>query len=264
MVNWVRLRQTLLAAIAAATLLAPAAHAKDWTTIRIGTEGAYPPFNFYGPDRNLQGFEIDLAKAVCENQKVKCEFVAQDWEGLIPGLLAGKFDAIFASLSNTEERRKAIAFSEKYYSTPSLFVTSKDNAAMAVTPEAMSGKTIGAQGGTVSARYLQAVYAPAGAEIKLYVTQDEANLDLSAGRLDAILADKVVMLPWLEKESDGGCCQVVGPDIADPRYFGAGIGAGLRKGDDDLRALIDAGIAAIRKDGTYERINAKYFPFDIY
>lgn len=253
----------LLAAAAALILAAPVA-AKEWTKVRIGTEGAYPPFNFQDSDQMLQGFEIDLAKAVCKTEKLTCEFVAQDWDGLIPALLAGKFDAIFASTSITDERKKVIAFTDKYYSTPALFVTSKDNGNMAVTPQAMSGKTIGAQSGTVSARYLQEVYGPAGAEIRLYVTQDEANLDLSSGRLDAVLADKVVMLPWLEKSSDGACCVVVGPDVSDPKFFGEGIGAGIRKGDEDLRAILNRGIAAIREDGTYDRINARYFPFSVY
>ncbi len=254
----------LVLAAAAAVALASGAAAKEWKTIRIGSEGAYPPFNMIDSNRQLQGFEIDLAKAICAEEKVTCEFVAQDWEGLIPALLAGKYDAIFASMSITDERRKVIAFTEKYYTSPSLFVTTRENASLQPTPETMSGKTVGAQTGTVSARYLQEVYAPAGAEVKLYVTQDEANLDLASGRLDAILGDKFVMLNWLEKSADGGCCQVIGPDFGDPKYFGDGIGAGLRKGDGDLKALLDKGLKAVRASGEYDRINAKYFPFSIY
>lgn len=253
-----------LALAAAAVLLTAAADAKEWTKIRIGTEGAYPPFNFIDSDHMLRGFEIDLAKAICEKAKANCEFVAQDWEGLIPALLAGKYDAIFASMSITDERRKIIDFSQRYYSSPSLFVADKANAGLAVTPEALSGKKVGAQTATVSARFLQEVYAPKGVDVKLYVTQDEANLDLSSGRLDAVLGDKLALLSWLEKSDDGKCCQVVGPDFADPNYFGDGIGAGLRKHDDDLKALIDKGIAAVRADGTYDRINARYFPFSVY
>ena len=253
------------AAIAALVLaLAPPAYAKDWTTVRIGTEGAYPPFNFMDSNQQLQGFDIDIAKAICEEEKVTCEIVAQDWEGLIPALLAGKYDAIFASMSITEERAKTIAFSNRYYRSPALFVASKGNAALPSTPKGLAGKTVGAQSGTVSATYLQAVYAPAGVDVKLYATQDEANLDLASGRLDAMLADKVVMLPWLEKSQDGGCCQVIGQDVSDPKYFGDGIGAGMRKSDPELKALIDKGIADIRADGTYDKINAKYFPFSLY
>lgn len=245
-------------------VLAQPAFAKDWKTIRIGTEGAYPPFNFIDSNQQIQGFDIDIAKAICEKEKVTCEVVAQDWDGLIPALLAGKYDAIFASMSITEERSKSIAFSNRYYRSPALFVADKKNAGLAATPQGFAGKTIGVQSGTVSARYLEALFVPAGVEVKQYATQDEANLDLSSGRIDALLADKLVMLPWLEKSGDAGCCQVVGQDVSDPKYFGDGIGAGIRKEDADLKALIDKGIADIRADGTYEKINAKYFPFSLY
>ncbi|MET0313990.1 MAG: lysine/arginine/ornithine ABC transporter substrate-binding protein [Hansschlegelia sp.] len=250
--------------LAAAMALAFAAQAKDWSKIRIGTEGAYPPFNFIDSAQQLQGFDVDIAKAICDKEKVSCDVVAQDWDGLIPALLAGKYDAIFASMSITDERKKNIAFSSKYYSSPALFVAQKSDAGLATTPDGMKGKTLGAQSATVSARYLQEVFAPAGVEVKLYATQDEANLDLASGRVDAVLADKVVMLPWLEKSPDGQCCQIVGQDVSDPKYFGEGIGAGMRKDDTDLKALIDKGIADIRADGTYDRINAKYFPFSLY
>jgi lysine-arginine-ornithine-binding protein len=247
-----------------ALLLAGAAQAKEWTRIRIGTEGAYPPFNFIDSNQQLQGFDVDIARAICSAEKVSCEFVAQDWDGLIPALLAGKYDAIFASMSITDERKKNIAFSNKYYSSPALFVTAKQNSVAGTLPDELKGKTVGAQSSTVSARYLEALYAPAGVEVKLYATQDEANLDLASGRLDAVLGDKVVLVPWLEKSEGGACCQVVGPDVRDPRFFGDGIGAGLRKEDVDLKKLIDKGIADIRADGSYDRISAKYFPFSLY
>lgn len=260
-----------LATLAARTLLAAAlalsaggAGARDWPTIRIATEGAYPPFNFIGPDGRLQGFEIDLAKAVCAELKATCTFVAQDWEGIIPALLAGKYDAVFASLSITDERKKVVAFTDRYYSSPSLFAASKENAGMATTPTALSGKVLGAQLGTVSARYLVDLYEPAGAELKLYATQDEANLDLASGRLDASLVDKFVLLEWLGKPGDGACCRVIGPDYSDPKYFGEGVGAALRKEDGDLKTLLDRGLQAVRSNGEYDRVTAKYFSFSIY
>ncbi|GBD48213.1 lysine/arginine/ornithine ABC transporter substrate-binding protein [Methylopila sp. Yamaguchi] len=250
-------------ALACALIAGPAA-AKDWSKLKIGTEGAYPPFNVVGADGQVQGFDIDIAKAICEKIKAECTFVAQDWDGIIPALLANKYDAIFASMSITDERKKTIAFSKRYYQTPALFVTDKRNASMGTSTDAMKGKTIGAQSSTVSGTYLQDVYEPAGATVKLYATQDEANLDLASGRLDAVLGDKTVMLPWLEKSEAGKCCQVIGQDIRDEKYFGEGIGAGLRKEDVELKELIDKGIAEILADGTYEKINAKYFPFSLY
>ena len=259
------LRRLLLGlAVAAATLSWGDAQAKQWTRIRIASEGAYPPFNMLNADNQLEGFDVDVARAVCAAAKVSCEFVAQDWEGLIPALLAGKFDVVFASMSITAERRKVVAFSERYYASPALFVADKTSGLMDSSPRALAGRTLGAKSGTVNARYLEEVYAPAGAKVKLYATQEEANLDLSAGRLDAVLADKLVMLPWLKNAGDGDCCQVIGHDLADPAYFGEGVGAALRKQDADLKALIDGALAQIRADGTYERINARYFPFSIY
>lgn len=253
------------AAVALALVGGPAgAEAKEWTKLRIGTEGAYPPFNFIDSNQQLQGFDIDIAKALCEKIKAECTFVAQDWDGIIPALIANKYDVIVASMSITEERKQAIAFTKRYYQTPALFIADKKNASIGTTPEAMKGKTIGAQSATVSATYLEDVYGKAGATVKLYATQDEANLDLSSGRLDAVLGDKTVLLPWLEKSSEGKCCQVIGQDIRDEKYFGEGIGIGLRKGDADLKELLDKAIDDIRADGTYEKINAKYFPFSLY
>lgn len=256
--------RALAASAALLVALCGPAAAKDWTRIRIGTEGAYPPFNFVDAAGRIRGFDVDIAQAICAREKVTCEVVAQDWDGLIPALLAGKFDAIFASMSITDERRKAIGFSEKYYQSPSVVVARRDGGVTDATPEALAGKVVGAQTGTVNARYLEEVFAKAGAEQRLYATQDEANLDLVSGRLDAVIADKLVLLPWLEKSADGQCCRTVGQDLRDPAYFGAGIGAGLRKEDADLKALIDKGIADIRADGTYDRINATYFPFSLY
>jgi lysine-arginine-ornithine-binding protein len=238
--------------------------AKDWPVIRIASEGGHPPFNYLDEMGRLQGFEIDLARAACRQLKASCEFVTQDFEGLIPALIAGRYDAIFSSLSITEQRKAFIAFSSKYYETLSMFVAAKRDGGMSTEPAAMRGKTIGVKAGSTNARYVEAVYAPAGARIRTYLTADEARLDLSEGRADAILGDKTALLYWLEKSPLGGCCQMVGRDVADAAYFGEGIGVGLRKSDPSLKALFDKAIAALRADGTYEAIRARYFPYDIY
>ncbi|MFD1702058.1 lysine/arginine/ornithine ABC transporter substrate-binding protein [Methylopila henanensis] len=257
-------RAALVALVAfGAAWTAGAAQAREWRKIRIGTEGSYPPFNYMDADRQLRGFDIDIAKALCAKIGAECTFGAQDWEGLIPALLANKYDAVVASMSITEERKRVIAFSKRYYQTPAMFVAAKENGSWGSTPEALAGKTIGAQTGTASATYLEDVYG-AGATVKLYATQDEANLDLASGRLDAVLADKAVLLPWLEKAEEGKCCQVIGQDVRDPAFFGEGVGVGLRKEDADLKALFDKAIDDIRADGTYDRINARYFPFSLY
>ncbi|MCB4767941.1 ABC transporter substrate-binding protein [Ancylobacter sp. Lp-2] len=250
---------------AAAVMVAAAlsgASAKEWKTVRIGTEGAYPPFN-YVENNELKGFDIDIGKALCAKMKVECTFVAQDWDGIIPALQAGKYDAIVASMSITEERKKQIDFSKKYYKTPATFAVRKDSPVTETSPAALKGKVLGAQASTIHSNYLEDVYGKAGAEVKLYGKQDEANLDLANGRLDAILADKVVLMEWLATK-DGACCKFTGAEYTDPKYFGDGVGVGIRKTDPELVAMFNKAIDEILADGTYKTINAKYFPFSVY
>jgi polar amino acid transport system substrate-binding protein len=250
---------TKIIAASLAMLLAGAgaASAKDWTTVRIGTEGAYPPFNFFDSDKQLQGFDIDIAKALCDEMKVECTFVAQDWDGIIPALTAGKYDAIIASMSITDERKQVIDFTDKYYTNSLTFVAPKDTDITDVSPAGMKGKALGAQSSTVSANYLEANYGDA--DIKLYPTQDDAYLDLASGRLDAVLADVGPSNLWL-KSDDGGCCAFVGEAVVKDDV----IGIGVRKEDQDLKEMFNKALAAIIANGTYKTINEKYFPFSIY
>jgi lysine-arginine-ornithine-binding protein len=252
-----RFTKTLALGFAAFLAAASFASAKDWSTVRIGTEGAYPPFNFIDSDGQLQGFDIDIAKALCDKMKVKCEFVAQDWDGIIPALQAGKYDAIFASMSATDERRQVIDFSDKYYYTPSAFIAAKDAGLTDNSPAALAGKALGAQGSTIQATELEENYKDS--DIKLYPKQEEVNLDLVSGRIDALLVDKIVGDEWLKTE-DGKCCGFFGKDV----IIGGPVAAGIRKEDQDLKAMLNKAIAEIVADGTYEKINAKYFPFSIY
>lgn len=249
----------LLAAVAVLALATGAAQAQT-KTVRIGTEGAYPPFNSVDSSGQLVGFDIEISKALCEKMKVECTFVAQDWDGIIPALLSKKFDAIVASMSITDERKEKVAFTVPYYQTPGNFIAPKDTKLTDISPTALKGKTIGAQSATTGAVYLEETYKDS--EIKLYPTQDEANADLAAGRLDAILADKFVLYEWLEKSSDGKCCKFIGPDLKDVNPQGTGIA--VRKEDNELREALNKAIQDIVADGTYKKINAKYFPFDIY
>ncbi|TIU63047.1 MAG: transporter substrate-binding domain-containing protein, partial [Mesorhizobium sp.] len=161
----IALRIALAASAALLTLGVAQAQEK---TLRIGTEGAYPPFNNLTADGQLVGFDVDIAKALCDEMKVKCTFVAQDWDGIIPALQAKKFDAIIASMSITEERKKQVAFTHKYYTTPLALVAPKDSELTSTEPAALAGKTVGAQASTTQADFAQDVYGKAGAEAKLY------------------------------------------------------------------------------------------------
>jgi lysine-arginine-ornithine-binding protein len=239
--------------------------AKEWKQVRIGTEGAYPPFNGLDASGQLVGFDIDIGKALCEKMKVTCTFVAQDWDGIIPALLGGKYDAIVASMTITEERKKKVAFTKKYYQTPPAFIGPKDTKITDWSPEGLKGKIIGTQSSTTHSNFLEEIYKPAGAEVKLYPTQDEANADLAAGRLDAVEADKIVLTDWLKKP-DASCCEwkMDVDAVKYIKYFGEGQGIATRKEDTDLVAMFDKAIDEIIADGTYKKINDKYFPFYIY
>ncbi|NVP57944.1 ABC transporter substrate-binding protein [Mycoplana rhizolycopersici] len=253
-------RLTMAASAAVFTLMAGAAMA-DGEKIIIGTEGAYPPFNNLEADGTLTGFDIDIAKALCEEMKAECTFVTQDWDGIIPALEAKKFDAIIASMSITEERKQKVDFSAKYYNTPPAIVVPKDSDITAATPEALAGKMLGAQSSTTHSNYAEAHMK--GAELKLYPTADEYKLDIANGRIDAVIDDVVVLSEWL-KSDDGACCKLLGTLPVDPVINGDGAGIAVRKGETDLADKFTKAIAGIRASGKYQEINAKYFPFDVY
>ncbi len=230
-------------------------------SIKIGTEGAYPPFNNLEADGTLVGFDVDIARALCEEMKAKCEFVTQDWDGIIPALLAGKFDAIIASMSITEERKEKVDFTGKYYNSPPAIAVPKDSELTEATDAALAGKTIGAQSSTTHSYYAEAKLA--SAELKLYPTPDEYKLDVANGRVDAVIDDVIVLSEWLETDA-GACCKLLGTLTPDLVINGPGAGIAVRKGEDELREKFNAAITAIRANGKYKEINDKYFDFDVY
>lgn len=245
------------ASLAALLLTLGGASAQE--KLKIGTEGAYPPFNNLTADGKLVGFDVDIANALCAEMKVECELAPQDWDGIIPALQGGKFDAIVASMTITEERKKQVSFTNKYYTTPLALVALKDSTLASAEPDALKGKTVGAQASTTQSIYAEDHYAKAGAEVKLYPTQDEAIADLTNGRLDAVVSDKFVLVDWI-KTTGQDCCKMIG----DLKGTESEAGIALHKDNDALREKLNAAIDAIVKDGTYAKINAKYFDFDIY
>ncbi|SMC80622.1 ABC transporter substrate-binding protein [Rhizobium sp. RU36D] len=247
------------ASIAALSLFAGSAMAQE--KLVIGTEGAYPPFNNLQADGTLVGFDIDIAKALCEEMKVTCEFVTNDWDGIIPALQAKKFDAIIASMSITPERLEKVDFSKKYYNTPPAIAVPKDSPLTEATEAALAGKTIGAQGSTTHSNYAEKHMSKA--DIKLYPTADEYKLDISNGRIDAVVDDIVVLSEWI-KSPEGACCKILSPLPIDVEINGQGAGIAVRKGETALADKFTAAIAAIRANGKYKEINAKYFDFDVY
>ena len=252
----------LTTALLATTALAFAAGPASADKVKVGIEAAYPPFSAVSADGTFVGFDIDIANALCEEMGAECTLVQQDWDGIIPALLARKYDAIVASMSITEERKKKVAFSAKYYSTPAKFAQKK-GAGITVDPAGLAGKTVGVQRATTHDNFITEVFGD-DVEIKRYATQDEAYLDAVAGRLDLLLADSVAMADGFLSTDQGNDWEFVGPDFTDPKYFGEGAGIAVRKDDTELLARLDGALDAILRNGVYKAINDKYFNFNVY
>jgi arginine/ornithine transport system substrate-binding protein len=256
---------TKLATVAIATAamigLVGSAGAGDKRHVKIGTEGAYPPFNAIDSNGQLVGFDVDIAKALCDAANFDCEFVVQDWDGIIPGLIAKKYDAIVASMSITDKRKEVVDFTEKYYQTPGRFVAAKGSN-FDISADGLAGKVVGVQRATTHENFLRAKFPKV--DVRTYATQDEANADLVSGRLDLVMADSVALLEGFLKTDAGKDFEFVGPGYIDPKYHGVGAGIAVRKGDDDLRVQLNEAIDKIRSDGTYQKIAGKYFDFDVY
>lgn len=245
-------------ALAAGTSFAAA---KDWTTVRIGTDATYPPFESQDASGEIVGFDIDIVKALCEEMKVTCEIENTAWDGIIPALNTGKIDAIISSMSITPERLELIDFTDKVYNTPAAIAAPQDSEIAGSAPDDVAGMVIGAQVATTHATYVETMYPDA--ELRTYPTADEYKLDLANGRLDAAVDDIVVLNDWLVTD-DGACCKIVGTITPVAEIHGLGAGIGVRKEDTDLKAMFNAAIAAIRANGKYKAINDKYFDFDAF
>jgi len=248
----------LIAAAALAGLTSTAAAAAD---LRICVEGAYPPFSETNAQGEVVGFDIDIANALCDEMGKSCEMVQTEWDGIIPALLERKCDAIVASMSITPDRQKVVDFTNKYYQTPARFIAEEDTD-LSATPEGLSDAVVGVQRGTIHQDFMEGEFP--NVELKLYGTQDEAYLDLQSGRLDAVMADSIAMDDGFLKTEAGEGYAFFGPGYSIPKYHGTGAGIAVRKGSDELESDLNAAIEAIREDGTYQKINAKYFDFDIY
>jgi len=256
------MKKLIAVAVVAMMILGTSVSANEWNKIRIGVEGAYPPFSKVEKDGTLVGFDIDIAMALCEEIGAECVLVPQDWDGIIPALLARKYDAIIASMSITEERKKKVAFSEKYYNTPAKFARKKGSG-ITISKAGLKGKTVGVQRATTHDNFITGEFGDS-VEIKRYGTQDEAYLDAIAGRVDLLLADSIAMDDGFLKTDKGKGWEFVGPGYSDPKYFGVGAGIAVRKSDGELAKLFSLAIKVIRSNGVYHMINGKYFAFDVY
>ncbi|GLZ87800.1 ABC transporter substrate-binding protein [Pseudomonas sp. BN414] len=253
----------LLGAMALSLLSPLAAIADDAKPLRIGIEAAYPPFAYKTPEGKITGFDYDIGNALCAEMKVECKWIEQEFDGLIPALKVRKFDAVLSSMSITEERLKSVDFTKKYYHTPARLAM-KEGTVINDPLTDLKGKKVGVQRASIYDRYATDVFAPAGAEVVRYSSQNEIFLDMTAGRLDATLADVVNIDDGFLKTDAGKGFALVGPDFNEKKYFGEGAGIAVRKGDTALAEKINTAIAAIRANGKYKEVQDKYFKFDVY
>jgi polar amino acid transport system substrate-binding protein/arginine/ornithine transport system substrate-binding protein len=247
----------LVTLLMACSVWASAAHAQE--SLRIATEGTYPPWSFKDARGVLQGWDVDIARALCEKMQARCEIVAQDWDGILPGLLTRKYDMIVASMAITDQRRQRVAFSDKYKDTVSRFIARKGTPPD-VSPTALKGKSIGVQRGSIQAGYLSHDYG--ASDLRFYDTPQAAELDLVAGRVDYIFGNMVTYHVGFMKTPQAKAFDFVGPELKGG-LLGEGNGIAVRKDDPQTLAKVNAALAAIRADGTYDRITAKYFPFKL-
>jgi len=231
--------------------------------VKVGfSPEAYPPFYSADASGNWTGWEVDIVNAICAEAKIDCVMTPIPWDGLIPALNSKKIDTIMNSMSITAKRMEEIDFSNKYYNTPTAIIGPKGEQ-FGASPADIKGKILGVQVSTVHAEYAKKHFADA-AEIKEYQTQDEANQDLAAGRIDATQADSIALDAFLKSEQGMACCDMKGNVAEDLEILGPGVGAGVRKGDTELKEKINAAIKAIRDNGKYQEITKNYFDFDIY
>ncbi|MEY3954309.1 MAG: hypothetical protein RLZZ397_1189 [Pseudomonadota bacterium] len=233
--------------------------AKEWKEIRVAIDPTYKPFTYKTDAGKPTGFDVDVAQALCDEVKAKCVFVEQVWDSMIPGLQAKKYDAIISSMSITPEREKVVAFTGKYYNTPSKVVVRKDINSDG-SAASLKGKKLGVLKGSTQEKFAKGELAPGGVTIVSYEAQDQVYLDIKAGRLDGTVADVLEVQGGFLDTADGKNYKFVGPSLASHvKYFGTGAGIAIRKGDTDLKNLLDKGIQTIRKNGKWQTISDKYF-----
>ncbi|MGV1760522.1 transporter substrate-binding domain-containing protein [Rhizobium sp. A22-96] len=257
------------------------ADAMDRKSITIASEGASPPWNAIDSNGKLIGFDIDVGRDLCRRIHVDCTFVPQDWDGIIPALTVGKFDAIMSGMAITEKRKKSIAFSQPYAGGFNQLVMRKDlslppsdasakldltlidsskEALLDTLRTALAGKTFGVLRSSNSEAVLNQLFGTV-ATIRSYDTQDNMHLDLVAGRIDGGLADYFTWKAFLDTK-DGSIASFYGPELSGG-LWGPGVGVGLRKGDEDLQIAFDAAIKAAATDGTLERLSMQWFGIDV-
>nr|WP_298414657.1 transporter substrate-binding domain-containing protein [uncultured Halomonas sp.] len=252
------MKKLLTVTLLGAAILAGTAQARDYDTVRFGVDVPYEPMEYRTPDGELTGFDIDLGNALCDEIGVECEWVVQGWDGIIPGLMSRKYDAIMSSMTINDDRRKQVLFSDPYFTPPSAWFVPGDSDISDPSEEALTDKNIGVQRGTLQDNYASDMYGDV-ADVNRYATADDMVLDMEAGRLDIVFLDFPVGKSTL-LDSEDNDYKVVGEMITEPKeYFGDGFGIAFRKRDEDLAKKFNDALSSLKDNGTYEEIRQKYF-----
>jgi polar amino acid transport system substrate-binding protein len=228
------------------------------TIIRFLTETDYPPFDYAGPDGNPAGFNVDLARQLCEEIKVACTVQMRRFDTLVDALNRNEGDAVIASLSPTAEMRKKVDFSDPYYRTPARFVSRKDAAFAAIRPEALEGRKVAVVAGTAHEAYLKELFTEA--ELHPYPSQEAARTALKKGEVDLLFGDGISLAFWLNGTESAGCCAFRGGPFIEGRYFGEGIGIAVKRGNDTLRLAFNWALFRLWEKGRFSDLWLRYFP----
>lgn len=231
--------------------------------LRIGTDATYEPFEYKAPDGKLVGFEIDLANALCAEMKRTCVFVESPWDGIVPSLLAKKYEMIISGMTVTDQRRKTVSFSDKITDIPYRVIV-KRGSGLDGSPAALKGKKVGVLKGSTEADFADKYYAKAGATVQRYESTQESYLDMVSGRIDAIVGNLVEMKAGFLSKPEGKPFEFARYELKDQVVLGYGTGAAMRKQDTQLKTEFNAALKTIRVNGTYQKIADKYFDFDVY
>ena len=231
--------------------------------LKLATEAAMPPLSYIGKDGRLTGFDVDIGNALCNAMSVTCEWVIEDWDGLIPGLHKYRYDAIIASLPMTDETREEVEFSDRYHLAPASFVGSETLELAAINRDTLAGKIIGVKSGTSHETFLKENFGDI-ATIQVYDLVAQAALDMVGKRLDLVFGDRISLETSFLKTNEGHGFKLLGPTYIDPKWFGDGAGIAVRKGQATLRLRLNVALKQIRRDGTFKKINDRYFDFDVF
>ncbi|AUT60119.1 MULTISPECIES: ABC transporter substrate-binding protein [Paraburkholderia] len=246
----------------ALAVMASGAAAKEWKTVRIGVDASYPPFESVAPSGQMVGFDVDLTRALCAKMNVRCVWIPQDLDGIIPALKAKKFDIIVSSLTVTDKRREQIDFSDRLFDAPARMIAKKGSPLLP-TVESLKGKHVGVEQGSTQEAYAKAYWEPKGVTIVPYQNQDQVYADLATGRLDAALQDELQADAGFLKTPRGKDFAWAGPEVKDPKTLGEGTAIGVRKEDGELKAKLNKALAEVHQDGTFTKLEKQYFDVDI-